>query len=115
MTAETLEHMLQEGLEDRLLDMNPWWRGERLAGLQIVKRWPFQRMLSDISGKGLAPVTVLRGPRQVGKTTLINQVIVKLLDEGVAPKRILRLQFDDIPEMRGVLSPILNIVSWYHI
>lgn len=105
--------MLQEGLEDRLRDMNPWWRGERLAGLQIMKRWPFQRMLSDISGKGLAPVTVLRGPRQVGKTTLINQVVGRLLDEGVATKRILRLQFDDIPEMRGVLSPILNIVSWY--
>ncbi len=105
--------MLQEGLEDRLQDMNPWWRKERLAGLQIMKRWPFQRMLSDISGKGLAPVTVLRGPRQVGKTTLINQVIGRLMEEGVAPKRILRLQFDDIPEMRGVLSPILNIISWY--
>lgn len=113
MTDRTFKHILQQGLEDRLRDMNPWWREERLAGLQIMKRWPFQRMLSDISGKGLAPVTVLRGPRQVGKTTLINQVIGRLLEEGVAPKRILRLQFDDIPEMRGVLSPILNIISWY--
>lgn len=113
MTDRAFKHILQQGLEDRLRDMNPWWREERLAGLQIMKRWPFQRMLSDISGKGLAPVTVLRGPRQVGKTTLINQVIGRLLEEGVAPKRILRLQFDDIPEMRGVLSPILNIISWY--
>ncbi|MEK8019940.1 MAG: AAA family ATPase [Candidatus Parabeggiatoa sp.] len=31
----------------------------------------------------MTPVVALRGPRQVGKTTLIQQIIQHLLDEGV--------------------------------
>lgn len=113
MTTEALNRLLGAGLEDRLRDMNPWWRGDRPSGLPPMRRWAYERVLSDIRGKGLAPITVLRGPRQIGKTTLLNQVIEALLIDGVTPSRILRLQFDDIPEMRGVLSPVLDIASWY--
>jgi predicted AAA+ superfamily ATPase len=83
--------LLSEGLEETLRRHNHWWRGERIFGLPPVRRWAFQRLFADISGKGLAPVTVLHGPRQVGKTTLLNQVIDELIKDGIAPKRIFRI------------------------
>ncbi len=64
----------------------------------------------------LAPVVVLRGPRQVGKTTLQQQVIDQLLLDGVPPKHLLRVQFDALPSV-GKLGrdseSILRIVQWY--
>jgi predicted AAA+ superfamily ATPase len=95
-----------------LHDDNPWWRGERLFGLPVLRRWAFQSVLSGVQ-QGLTPATVLRGPRQVGKTTLLNQVIDALLDAGVAPRRILRVQFDELPTLRHVTEPLLALARWY--
>jgi uncharacterized protein len=105
--------LLSEGLEETLRRHNHWWRGERIFGLPPVRRWAFPRLFSDISGKGLAPVNVLRGPRQVGKTTLLNQVIDELLKDGIAPKRIFRVQFDELPALARVSQPILELSFWY--
>src|SRR5438128_279619 len=91
-----------------LWDDNPWWRGERLFGLPGLRRWAFDAVLSGVQ-RGLTPATVLRGPRQVGKTTLLNQVIDTLLAQGVAGRRIFRVQFDELPTLRSVTEPILDI------
>jgi predicted AAA+ superfamily ATPase len=57
---------------------------------------------------------LLRGPRQVGKTTLLVQVIHALLDDGVAPERIFRVQFDELPDITALKgSPILELSRWY--
>src|SRR4029434_2505772 len=84
-----------------LHDDNPWWRGERLFGLPSLRRWAFDAMLTGVQ-RGLTPATVLRGPRQVGKTTLLNQVIDTLLAQGVVGRRIFRVQFDELPTLRNV-------------
>ena len=100
-------------IDERILqDSNPWWRGERLFGLPSTRRWAFTPTLRGLK-EGLAPVTVLRGPRQVGKTTTLNQIVDALLDEGVAPKRIFRVQFDDIPQLQRLETPILDLAAWY--
>ncbi len=108
----TLPGLLADGAERVLRDSNPWWRGERLFGLPPVRRWAFGPTLKGLKA-GLAPVTVLRGPRQVGKTTTLNQIIDTLLNEGVEPKRIFRVQFDDIPQLQRLGTPILDLVAWY--
>jgi predicted AAA+ superfamily ATPase len=41
------------------------------------------------------------------------QIIDQLLQEGVEPRRILRLQFDELPELRQFESPILSLCRWY--
>ncbi len=116
MTAKssqlTLPGLLAGDTERVLRDSNPWWRGERLFGLPPVRRWAFAPTFKGLKA-GLAPVTVLRGPRQVGKTTVLNQVIDRLLDEGIAPSRIFRVQFDDIPQLQRLETPILDLVAWY--
>lgn len=108
----TLPGLLASGAERVLRDSNPWWRDERLFGVPPVRRWAFAPTLKGLR-TGLAPVTVLRGPRQVGKTTLLNQIVDTLLDEGVEPKRIFRVQFDDIPQLQRLQTPILDLAAWY--
>lgn len=100
----TLEATLREG--------NPWWRGERIAGLASRRRFAYGQVMRYLK-EGLAPVTVLRGPRQVGKTTLLNQVIQTLLDEGVNPSHIFRVQFDELPGLRRLEEPISELTRWF--
>lgn len=107
-----LPGMLAAGAERVLRDSNPWWRHEKLFGVPLVRRWAFEPTLKGLR-RGLAPVTVLRGPRQVGKTTLLNQIVETLLSDGIAPKRIFRVQFDDIPQLARLKTPILDLVAWY--
>jgi predicted AAA+ superfamily ATPase len=107
-----LARLLSEGLERTVREMNPWWRGEPVTKLEPIHRWAFDPVKNSLL-KGLAPATVLRGPRQIGKTTLLNQVIDSLLRDGVAPERILRLQFDELPSLRSVETPIIELAYWY--
>ncbi len=104
--------LLTRGLETTLRDNNPWWRGERMFGVPETRRWAFDNVINGLK-KGPTPVTVLRGPRQIGKTTLLNQVINQLLDEGVPPECIFRVQFDELPELMRLSQPILDLTQWY--
>jgi len=107
-----LSGVLKRGMEAVVRDSNPWWRGERLFGVPPMKRWAFGPLLKALHSD-LAPAVVLRGPRQIGKTTLLNQIVDSLLDEGIEPHRILRLQFDDLPSLRNVEQPILELARWF--
>jgi predicted AAA+ superfamily ATPase len=81
--------------------------------LPPYRRWVFATMLRRLDAK-VAPAIVLRGARQVGKTTLQEQTIQFLLTERrVDPRRILRVQFDELPPLRGIETPILDILRWY--
>ncbi len=103
---------LQQGLEATLRDDNPWWRGEPITDLPPMRRWAFNPVRSGVL-KGMTPAVVLRGPRQIGKTTLLKQVIESLLSEGVSPRRIFRLQFDELPALAKLSQPILDLTRWY--
>ncbi|MHB1699484.1 MAG: ATP-binding protein [Acidobacteriaceae bacterium] len=108
----TLFSQLPGALEANVRDGNPWWRGERISGLPGYRRWAYGTILRSLK-QGLAPVTVLRGPRQVGKTTLLSQVIQAVLDEGTPPSRVFRVQFDELPSLRPLKEPILELTRWF--
>ena len=92
---------------------NPWWEHKPGRLLPPYRRWAFHLLDRKLKG-GLAPAVVVRGPRQVGKTTLQEQLIEAYVrEEGVAPRRILRVQFDEIPSLRGLPEPVLSIARWY--
>jgi len=99
-------------LENNLYRLNPWWKGLPQAPLPPVKRWAFQVALNRLK-TGLTRATVLTGPRQVGKSTLVLQIIQTLLDEGVPATHIFYIQFDDLPELRKLEESILRLADWF--
>jgi len=104
---------LPGGLDENLRSANPWWEGRPGRVLPSYRRWAFSSLLRKLDTR-LAPAVVLRGARQVGKTTLLEQVIQHLLnDKRVAPRRILRVQFDEIPSLKDLNEPILAIAGWF--
>jgi predicted AAA+ superfamily ATPase len=100
-------------LDGHLREANPWWEGKPGRVIPPFRRSAFQLLLRKIES-GLAGAVVLRGARQVGKTTLQEQAIDHLIREkGVEGRRILRVQFDEIPTLRGLKEPLLTIARWY--
>ncbi|MFH0939223.1 MAG: AAA family ATPase [Planctomycetota bacterium] len=98
-----------------LYRQNPWWEGNPLPSLPQFKRWPFAKILNRLRAP-IAPILIIRGPRQIGKTTLQQQIVAELLSEGVKARRIFRVQFDDLPSFAHIDSNeelILRLVDWF--
>ena len=86
--------------------------------------WRADRRASHISPlgvrPGLPPPDARTGardrsarPAQVGKTTLLTQVVDQLIRDGVDAKRLFRLQFDDLSNVKRLGTPIAELVDWY--
>lgn len=103
---------LPDGVEDALRRFNPWWHGLPMEGVPQFRRHFVAHLRARMDARA-APIVVLRGPRQIGKSTAHLQLISDLLAEGVAPQRIMRVQFDDIPEFPKDVSPVLAIAGWF--
>jgi predicted AAA+ superfamily ATPase len=99
-------------LSENLRTLNPWWVGRPGPDLPSFRRWAFERLLRLVR-QGITPAAVLRGPRRVGKTVLLRQIIESLLAEGIESKRILYVPFDELPALRNILEPVLAISRWY--
>jgi len=76
MAKRLFKDLLSAVLEADLERLNPWWRGLPQPQLPPVRRWAFPVAMRRLQN-GLTKVTVLRGPRQVGKSTLIRQMVEK--------------------------------------
>jgi len=99
-------------LSENIRSLNPWWRNESLPDLPEFHRWAFKR-LKHLLDNGMTPATVLRGPRRVGKTILLKQIIKDLLNEGVPAGHLLYVPFDELPSLKGIMEPVLAISRWY--
>jgi len=97
--------------EDILNDMvlfNPWWsRPVSASGLQesIVKRELFLKLESALDEKVVSAVI---GPRRIGKTTLIKQIIQNLL-ENIEPERILYFSMDAVQKEERIIRQIFDL------
>lgn len=103
---------LGDGLVRNLRRLNPWWESKPQRRLPTTRRHLVPQIERRLKS-GLAPIVVVRGPRQIGKTTAQLQVVQGMLDSGFPPTHILRVQFDELEGLRGLESPILRIVDWY--
>ena len=112
MTKRLFKDLSSTVLEADLERLNPWWRGLPQPQLPPVRRWAFPVAMHRLR-KGLTKVTVLRGPRQIGKSTLIRQMIESFLKEGVPPQSIFMVQFDELPGLLDVQEPILRLADWF--
>ena len=65
-----------------------------MADLPVWKRAAFHELLAWTYNPPVPRAILLSGARQVGKTTLLLQVIQSLLEKGIAPCNILYTTFD---------------------
>ncbi|MBN1895571.1 ATP-binding protein [bacterium] len=103
---------LSDVLVSDILEMNPWWQDKPMSVLPETRRHLVDQMKTRFERR-LAPIVIVRGPRQIGKTVAQKQMISDLLKKGIAPDRIMRLQFEEIPSFKRLSEPILRIVEWY--
>lgn len=76
-----------------LLRQNPWWQNEPVGDVPGFKRRDygiFWKKLHSEANQAL----VVTGVRQVGKTTLLKQLVNGLLEDGVPPESILYVDFE---------------------
>lgn len=87
-----------------LRQYNPWWRNpsESKTESKPQKRQAYYEALKILMHKTIRRFAVLSGARRVGKTTILYQMIDALIDEGISPKNILYISFD---------NPIVKLVA----
>ena len=87
-----------------LRQYNPWWNNPYSIKDESKpqKRLAYYEALKMIKRQSLRRFVVLSGARRVGKTTIMYQLIENLIDEGVNPKNILYVSFD---------NPIVKLIS----
>ena len=77
-----------------LSPFNPWWKQEKIADLPVWKRSAFHELIQWVMTPPTHRAVMLSGPRQVGKTTLLLQIINELIQKGTSPANILYVTFD---------------------
>jgi predicted AAA+ superfamily ATPase len=103
---------LPQELAEDIWRLNPHWEGKPGPRVPVFHRWVFNRLHRLVTA-GLTPAVALRGPRRVGKTVLLRQLMERLLQTGVEPQRILYVPFDDVENLRGLRDPILAMAHWF--
>jgi predicted AAA+ superfamily ATPase len=97
-----------------LRDLNPWW-----AEPAVVRPAPppYRRpLVAEMAArllrepKGL--IEVVRGPRQVGKTTGIYQIVQELLSRNVRGTDLLLVRFD-LELLREKAAGLRRVLAWY--
>jgi len=84
----------QQELFAVLRQYNPWWGESRIPDMPKWRRAAFGELHRWASDPPAPRAVLLSGARQVGKTTLLLQVIESLLENGVRPEQILYTTFD---------------------
>jgi predicted AAA+ superfamily ATPase len=78
-----------------LARFNPWWRdGDKFIDLPLWRRAVFNELWQWVVEPPAPRAVLLSGARQVGKTTLLRQVIQDLLKNGVPTSNIIYVTFD---------------------
>jgi len=87
-----------------LQQYNPWWRNPSTVKEQSKpqKRFAYFEAMKTILHTTIRRFAVLSGARRVGKTTILYQMMESLLGQGITPRNILYISFD---------NPIIKLVS----
>jgi len=101
-----------------LSDQNPWWRDRTLIkDDQLIVRWEnssfkWRPRIMETFQWDVDVIYSLRGPRQVGKTTLLKLKIKDLLREGVDGRRIFYWACDQVESFERLTSIINGYLEW---
>ena len=94
-----------------LHEVNEWWRTGTIAPvlLQSDHRDEFDELINLLDKER---ITAIIGPRRVGKTTLMYQLIDHLLSNGIQKEHILFMSMDD-PLIMTIVDPLRIILEEY--
>ncbi|MFP4197714.1 MAG: ATP-binding protein [Methanomassiliicoccales archaeon] len=100
--------MRMTDLLEVLLELNPWWRNREF---ELGK--PREGYLSTMERKlRTGEILAVTGVRRAGKTTLIKQLIKRLLDRGVDPRSILFVNCEE-PVIANREDPFGELLETY--
>ncbi|MBS1601942.1 MAG: ATP-binding protein [Bacteroidetes bacterium] len=99
-----LRPVSEELIIKRIRLENPWWDTGKIPKPydSLRRRLYFDQLYQQITLLSVRRATVLMGPRRVGKTVMLYQVIGRLIADGVPPRNICYLSID---------APIYNNIS----
>lgn len=86
-----------EKLLNLLIQYNPWWKGVPLDEKLVPPhhRFAYYEAEKILMHEDLRRFIILSGVRRIGKTTIMYQLINRLLKKGVSPRNIVYLSFDN--------------------
>ncbi len=108
---------------DILKELNPWWnepkwyekdediiqvtksRIERRIRYRFRKKW-IETLLSSPDAWG---IRVIRGPRRIGKTTLMKLLVKDAIDAGMHPKAIVYITLDNVDLKEAIEKGIISL------
>jgi len=96
-----------------LSELNPWWREPGTVRPEPPRYR--RRLVADLLTRLQRPrglIEVVRGPRQVGKTTGIHQIIQDLIGSGTRPRDILFVRFD-LELLREEPAALRSVLTWF--
>lgn len=79
-----------------LYSYNPWWRVGMMPQDMVkpIKRFAYMESMRWLEHSSVRRFVLLSGARRVGKTTIMYQMIQRLLERGIQPKSIMYVSFD---------------------
>lgn len=102
----------------KIIEQNPWWKfGEEFISYdKSMRKFGNAKLKIERKPITLKPgdIYAIHGPRQVGKTTEIKKIILKLIKEGVNPESICYFSCDVLisrKELQKVLDFFLDKIA----
>jgi uncharacterized protein len=109
---------------ERLIAHSPWWaepewtRDDRSIKSARSAKFSFRHLSRELRRpENLLPgsVSIVRGPRQVGKTTELKLLVEDLLSAGISPRNIAYYPCDDIIHFRELIEIIKTFAEAVHL
>lgn len=94
-----------------LQEINHWWQSGRVRDnlLEKVERDIFAEVADALDER---QILLLEGPRRIGKTSLMYQLINRILSMKVDPRRIIYLSLDDpLIEKENLFGNLINLIE----
>lgn len=101
-----------------LTKQNPWWKDPKtIQDAREIRdykkaKYPWEPRLRYFFKWNEDLIYTLRGPRQVGKTTLIKLLIKEWLDKGVAPGRVFYYTCDILTDKKELAQLLETYIGW---
>jgi len=90
----------------KLTEHNPWWVTKKVPDeLKGLLRKGYELLVKSVE---IREITIIIGVRRSGKSTLMYQMVDRLLSQGVAPEQIFFVNLEDLSLSKHTLDDIYN-------